>query len=444
MYPWTPNNWSLGNLDPPDKDRIEAIADVIADAVEAHRGGTDRPATGTAGAIGQSNVYNYAVTGMFDYMLETGDIKWSREDQDGDGNEDYPFFYDVDLDSYNASQQTALTAAQSLVDAYHAGVTGLMSYFLFDTVNGFGFRGPGVTGIVADCVTGTPLTATVKVLEIDDTDSDGDVDDDDRDLDSDGDYDTEFRTPEPFFGRYIRLLEPGTWTLEFSIDGYPDPVTTSVTVVDNASGVELIELDFADIDNDGDGLGDCEEIQVHSTDPLDSDSDDDGLTDGDEVNVYGTDPLDSDSDDDGLTDGDEVNVYGTDPLDSDSDNDGLSDSEEVGLGTDPLNSDTDGDGILDGSDPDIIADIVNGIDSDVFKDADGGLQTAILAVLDAIELAILDRNNAKAIRKLQNLRRRLDGCETGPIAERNDWIIDCAAQNMVRDLIDTLIANLNT
>ena len=382
---------------------------------------------------------------------------------------DYPFFYDVDLydPSPPSGMQNALSDAQALVDAYHDGVTGLMRYFLFDVVNGFGFRGPGVTGIVADCVTGDPLTATIKVLEIDDTDGDGDVDDDDRDLDSDGDFDTEFRTPEPEFGRYVRLLEPGTWTLEFNINGYPDPVTTSVTVVDNASGVELIELDFADIDNDGDGLGDCEEIQVHSTDPLDSDSDNDGLndgdevnvhgtdpldsdsdndglTDGDEVNVHGTDPLDSDSDNDGLTDGDEVNVHGTDPLDSDSDNDGLSDGEEVGLGTDPLNSDTDGDGILDGSDPDILADIVNGLNSDVFKDAGGGLQTATLAVLDAIELAILERDNAEAVRKLQNLRRRVDGCETGPIADRNDWILDCTTQNMVRDLIDTLIANLNT
>jgi hypothetical protein len=301
------------------------------------------------------------------------------------------------------------------------------------------------------------------VLEIDDIDGDGDVDDDDRDLDSDGDYDTEFRTPEPEFGRYVRLLEPGTWTLEFSINGYPDPITTSVTVVDNA---RLIELDFTDIDNDGDGLGDCEEIQVHFTDPLVADTDGDGLNDGDEV-TRGTDPLDSDSDNDGLTDGDEVNVHGTDPLDPDSDDDGLNDGDEVtrgtdplvadtdgdglndgqevnDLGTDPLNSDTDGDGILDGSDPDILADIVDGLDVNVFNRGGGGLRTAMLSILNAIELAILEEDNAEAIRKLQNLRRRVDGCETGPIADRNDWIIDCTAQNMVRDLIDTLIANLNT
>jgi len=379
MHPWTPNNWSLGNLDPPDIDRIKAIADVIADAVKTYRGGTNRPNIGPAGAIGQSNVYNYAVTGMFDYMLETGHIMWSREDDDSDGNPDYPFFYDVDLDdpSPPAGMQNALIDAQALVDAYHAGITELMRYFLFDTVNGFSFKGPGVTGIVADCVTGTPLTATVKVLEIDDMNGDGFVLDDDRDLDSDGDYDTEFRKPEPEFGRYVRLLEPGTWTLRFSINGYPNPVETSVTVVDNASGVELIELNFADIDNDGDGLGDCEEIQVHSTDPLDSDSDNDSLTDGDEVNVYGTDPLDSDSDNDGHTDGDDNCPLIANPSQDDLDGDGKGDICDDDLDGDGVDNaidncpaianssqyDYDGDGLGDACDPDIDDDgVANGGD----------------------------------------------------------------------------------
>jgi hypothetical protein len=298
MYPWTPNNWGLVNQDPPDKDRIKAIADVIADAVNAYRGGANRPDDGTAGAIGQSNVYNYAVTGMFDYMLETSDTKWSREDEDNDGNEDYPFFYDVDLDdsSTTPGMQNALIDAQELVDAYHDGITGLMRYFLFDDAGGFSFRGPGVTGIVTDCLTGAPLSATVKVIEIDDTDGDGDVDDTDRDIDADGDFDTEFRIAEPIFGRYVRFLEPGTWTLDFSLPGY-DQVTTSVSVVDNASGVELIELDVAldpGIDTDGDGLRDCEEIQVHLTDPEDSDTDDDGYSDSEEIDA-GSDPTDPNS-----------------------------------------------------------------------------------------------------------------------------------------------------
>ena len=89
-------------------------------------------------------------------------------------------------------------------------------------------------------------------------------------------------------------------------------------------------------DTDTDGLSDCEEREVHGTDPLDADSDDDGLSDGDEFNVHHTDPLDADTDDDGLSDGDEVNVHHTDPLDADTDDDGLSDGDEVNVHhTDP-------------------------------------------------------------------------------------------------------------
>jgi hypothetical protein len=41
---------------------------------------------------------------------------------------------------------------------------------------------------------------------------------------------------------------------------------------------------------------------------------------------------------------------------------------------------------------------------------------------------------------LTNLRRRLDGCETGGAADTNDWILDCASQDTIRALIDALIA----
>lgn len=116
----------------------------------------------------------------------------------------------------------------------------------------------------------------------------------------------------------------------------------------------------------------------------------------------------SDSNDDGLSDGDEVGL-GTDPLDPDTDDDGLSDGDEVGLGTDPLNPDKDGHGILDGSDPDILANIVEGLDGNVFKSNGGGHRTAILRTLNNTERAILKGNNTKAIRKLQKLRTRMDG-----------------------------------
>ena len=62
------------------------------------------------------------------------------------------------------------------------------------------------------------------------------------------------------------------------------------------------------------------------------DQDGDGLTDGAEVNVHGTDPLLADTDGDGLDDGVEVNVIGTSPLLPDHDSDGICDGGGTGGG----------------------------------------------------------------------------------------------------------------
>lgn len=91
-----------------------------------------------------------------------------------------------------------------------------------------------------------------------------------------------------------------------------------------------------DIDSDGDGLFDKDELAL-GTDPYNPDTDDDGLSDGDEVFKYKTDPLNPDTDFDGLSDGAEVLVHGTDPLNPDTDGGGVSDGHEViEDGTDPL------------------------------------------------------------------------------------------------------------
>jgi hypothetical protein len=47
-----------------------------------------------------------------------------------------------------------------------------------------------------------------------------------------------------------------------------------------------------DVDSDGDGLSDADEIVVYGTDPLQTDTDGDGVSDFNEV-VFGTDPLDT-------------------------------------------------------------------------------------------------------------------------------------------------------
>ena len=98
----------------------------------------------------------------------------------------------------------------------------------------------------------------------------------------------------------------------------------------------IILTQAGDIDSDGDGLTDREEMEL-GTDPFNPDTDGDGLTDGEEVKIYHTNPLNPDTDGDGLSDGAEVHVYHTDPLNPDTDGGGVSDGHEViEDGTNPL------------------------------------------------------------------------------------------------------------
>ncbi len=131
--------------------------------------------------------------------------------------------------------------------------------------------------------------------------------------------------------------------------------------------VHIYHTDPHNPDTDGDGLSDGDEVNKYHTDPLKADTDGDGLSDGDEVKKYHTDPLKKDTDGDGLTDGDEVNIYHTDPLKADTDGDGLSDGDEVNVyHTDPLKADTDGDGLSDGDE------VRKYHTNPLLKDTDGG------------------------------------------------------------------------
>jgi len=78
-------------------------------------------------------------------------------------------------------------------------------------------------------------------------------------------------------------------------------VVEDVEVVDGSEEDEELE----DLDTDGDGLTDAEEIEA-GTDLENVDTDQDGLGDREEVQVYGTDPFDADTDKDGFLDGQEV------------------------------------------------------------------------------------------------------------------------------------------
>lgn len=229
----------------------------------------------------------------------------------------------------------------------------------------------------------------------------------------------------------------------FNPDTDDDGLTDGAEV--NATGTDPLNPD-TDADDLSDG---CEVGGSNPTDPLDSDSDDDTLTDGTEdanhncaLDTGETDPNNPDTDGDGLTDGTEVNL-GTDPLNPDTDADGLTDGEEVNsTGTDPLNPDSDGDGIPDGSDPDSLVNFITSLPLGVFANQGEpeGQRNAILRILSNIEGKIARGDTATALRALQTLRRKVDGC--GSSADENDWITNCDSQLAVRHLIDVLISTL--
>ncbi|NWF89099.1 MAG: OmpA family protein, partial [Ignavibacteriaceae bacterium] len=104
-----------------------------------------------------------------------------------------------------------------------------------------------------------------------------------------------------------------------------------------------------ELDSDMDGLSDYDEVIKIKSNPLNADTDADGLTDSKEVFEHKTNPCEPDSDFDGLNDNEEISKYGTNPSKDDTDGEGLKDGDEVlKYKTDPFNNDTDSDGLFDG------------------------------------------------------------------------------------------------
>ncbi len=91
------------------------------------------------------------------------------------------------------------------------------SYYLIERT-----YGPGLTGHVTDASTGLPIVAEIEVLE------------NSSEL-------LEPRTTDPTYGRYWRLLNAGTYTVEASCPGYE--IETVANVVVDSTGMTV--LDFA-------------------------------------------------------------------------------------------------------------------------------------------------------------------------------------------------------
>lgn len=126
------------------------------------------------------------------------------------------------------------------------------------------------------------------------------------------------------------------------------------------------------------------------------------------------------------------------------DGDGLSADREEAAGTDPCSADSDGDGLVDGADVEFIQSAVTALPASAFQGRSAsGLPTAIHSVLDAIERHLLADDDRRALRQIEDLRRRVDGCASASgRADPNDWIVDCSSQLAIRGDLDLLAENV--
>ncbi|HEX6278910.1 MAG TPA: DUF5050 domain-containing protein [Pyrinomonadaceae bacterium] len=105
-------------------------------------------------------------------------------------------------------------------------------------------------------------------------------------------------------------------------------------------------------------------------------------------------------------------------------------------------NDTDDDGIPDDKDVETTQEAISGLPPSAFKGGDPGHARAMTNILDEVEGLIASGDTTTAIKRLNSLLTRVDGC--GTKADKTDWIVDCTAQVEIRDLINTLITNLSS
>jgi hypothetical protein len=135
-----------------------------------------------------------------------------------------------------------------------------------------------------------------------------------------------------------------------------------------------------------------------------------------------------------------VLINGRGGLFVDVDIDGVPDLFERELGLDPTDPDTDDDGIMDAIDPDVLRAMLERFPDVVFGSK--GLQSALLAKLKSLDESIGKGDFAGALEHLADFAVRLDGCGTGQAPDKNDWIVDCAAQQKLQLPLALAVSNL--
>ncbi|NOZ75475.1 MAG: T9SS type A sorting domain-containing protein [FCB group bacterium] len=180
--------WANGKISP-DFDIMKSIGDRVADLTIKENGTGSYLSRVSTSRNGKAHDWFYTKTGCFQYLIECG----------------------------TANLQPDSTLIEDTADRLQPAM-----YFLMDRAIGFQEDAAQVTGIVRDGSGGSPLSGVmVKILE------------------NDGRVLAPRLTDE--FGRYRRIMAPGSYELQFSAAGYASQ-TFSVTT--NNSAITRLNVDL--------------------------------------------------------------------------------------------------------------------------------------------------------------------------------------------------------
>ena len=167
LYPWNESPR------PGDAELLQKIAQNMAYSIPALDGMNSYQPVRSGCQVGQSPCWMVGVGGVLEVLVETGDV-------------------------FIPDRNTGDQIAWDNLDA---------ALYLMGRV-----QGPGLKGLITDAHTGEALEAVVNIIEIDNGASAP-------------------RTSDPTSGRYYRLLERGTYTVEVIMPGYKTKTVPNVEIV---------------------------------------------------------------------------------------------------------------------------------------------------------------------------------------------------------------------